>query len=98
MKKTELNFLDIRKDLDEIKDILKKIDVLIVDLPTRIDLWQWKWKMPWTGKTFKKHNKKLTSSQSGKAAKIATAILRKTGDEGKAIRIANSKFKKKKKK
>ena len=54
--------------------------------------------MPWNGKTFKKHNKKLTGAQSSKAAEIATAILRKTGDEGKAIRIANSKFKKKKKK
>lgn len=46
--------------------------------------------MPWTGSTFKKHNKKLSAKQSTKAAKIATAVLKKAGDEGKAIRIANA--------
>jgi uncharacterized protein YdaT len=49
--------------------------------------------MPWTGKEFaSKHNKKLSGEQANKAAKIANAILRETGDDGKAIRIANSKF------
>jgi len=47
--------------------------------------------MPWTGASFKsKHNKKLTSKQAETAARVANAILRQTGDEGKAIRIANS--------
>ena len=54
--------------------------------------------MPWTGKSFKKHNKKLTPAQSKKAAKVASAVLKKDGDEGKAIRIANAQAKKKRKK
>ena len=53
--------------------------------------------MPWNKKTFKKHNLKLSDSKSKKASEIANAILKKTGDEGKAIRIANSKVKRKKK-
>jgi uncharacterized protein YdaT len=53
--------------------------------------------MPWTGSSFKKkHNKGLSDSQAKEAAKIANAILKDTGDEGKAIRIANSKVKRKK--
>ena len=48
--------------------------------------------MPWTGQTFaEKHNHSLTGAESEEAAKIANAILEKTGDEGKAIRIANAK-------
>jgi uncharacterized protein YdaT len=47
--------------------------------------------MPWTPKTFKAlHNKKLTLAQSRKAAKAANAALKRTGDEGKAIRIGNA--------
>lgn len=47
--------------------------------------------MPWTAEDFReKHNKKLTPAQAHKAAKIANAILERTGDEGKAIRVANS--------
>jgi uncharacterized protein YdaT len=54
--------------------------------------------MPWDAKSFKaKHNKKLSPKKAGKAAEIANAILKETGDEGKAIRIANSKVKGKKK-
>lgn len=50
--------------------------------------------MPWTADSFKKkHNKKLSPSKAKKAASIANAILKKTGDEGKAIRIANAKAK-----
>jgi uncharacterized protein YdaT len=45
--------------------------------------------MPWNAKSFKKHNKGLTSAQSGKAAAQANAILEKTGDEGMAIAVAN---------
>lgn len=50
--------------------------------------------MPWTPSSFKtKHNKSLTPSQAKEAAKIANAVLKETGDEAKAIRIANSKVK-----
>jgi len=46
--------------------------------------------MPWTGASFKaKHNKGLSPQQSDRAAAIANSILKKTGDEAKAIRIAN---------
>jgi len=45
---------------------------------------------PWDAKSFKKHNKGLTGSQSGKAAAQANAILAKTGDEGMAIAVANA--------
>jgi len=52
--------------------------------------------MPWTAATFRaKHNKKLSGTQASKAARVADAILAKTGDEGKAIRIANWMAKKK---
>ena len=54
--------------------------------------------MPWTAKTFKaKHNKKLSAGQSQKAAKIADAVLKRTGDEASAIRIANAAVKRRKK-
>lgn len=46
--------------------------------------------MPWTGKSFSKHNKKLTPKQATQAAKVANAVLKETGDEGKAIAIANA--------
>ena len=47
--------------------------------------------MPWTGKTFRsRHNKSLTPEQAGAASRVANAVLRDTGDEGKAIRIANA--------
>ncbi len=53
---------------------------------------------PWTASSFRsKHNKKLSPVGAKKAARIANAILRDTGDEGKAVRIANSKVKSKKK-
>jgi uncharacterized protein YdaT len=48
--------------------------------------------MPWTAEEFrKKHNKNLSDRQAEYAAKIANAILEKTGDEKKAISIANAK-------
>jgi uncharacterized protein YdaT len=48
--------------------------------------------MPWEGTSFAKHNKKLAGKPGAakKAGAVATAILREGGDEGKAIRIANS--------
>ncbi len=54
--------------------------------------------MPWpTGKSFAaKHNHGLSGKAADKAAKTATAILAETGDEGKAIRIANWQAKRKK--
>jgi len=46
---------------------------------------------PWTPKSFReKHNQKLTDAQARKAAAIANAILKDTGDEGKAIRVASA--------
>lgn len=48
--------------------------------------------MPWTPKDVAKHNK---SADPQKWAPIANAILRKGGDEIKAIKIANSKSPKK---
>lgn len=45
--------------------------------------------MPWKGKTFKKHNAKLSGSQATHAARIANAVLKNTGDEGLAIATAN---------
>ncbi len=46
---------------------------------------------PWNAKSFRnKHNKSLTMAQAMEAARIANAILRDTGDESKAIRVANS--------
>lgn len=50
--------------------------------------------MPWDSKSFKKHNKGLSGSQSGEAAKVANAVLKSSGDEGKAIRIANAMIRK----
>lgn len=55
--------------------------------------------MPWTSSTFRsRHNKGLSKGQSSKAASIANAILKKTGNEGKAIRIANAAVKRARKK
>ena len=54
--------------------------------------------MQWTGESLRsKHNKKLSAGQAREAARIANAILRDTGDEAKAIRIANYEVGKKKK-
>ena len=49
--------------------------------------------MPWTKETFKKHNKKAVGAKGVKAARIATAVLKQTGDDAKAIRIANAAIK-----
>ena len=55
--------------------------------------------MPWTAASFKKkHDHKLSDSQAKEAAKVANAILKQTGDEGKAIRVAISQAKKSRKK
>lgn len=50
--------------------------------------------MPWTAKDAKDKTKKAsTPAKKKKWSKVANAILKKTGDEGMAIRIANSKIK-----
>ena len=45
--------------------------------------------MPWTGKSFAKHNRSLSPAQAGTAAKQANAVLKSSGDEGMAIAVAN---------
>ena len=47
--------------------------------------------MPWTAAEFAaKHNHSLSPGEAKKAAKIANAVLEKTGSDESAIRIANS--------
>ena len=48
---------------------------------------------PWDGETFRKHNAKATKSQLKAGAAEANRVLRKTGDEGKAVRAGNTKIK-----
>jgi hypothetical protein len=50
--------------------------------------------MPWSQSSFAKHNHSLTGPQSGHAARIANAVLRKSGDEGMSIAVANKYFQK----
>lgn len=46
--------------------------------------------MPFTSKDATKHTKSAnTDSKRKKWARVANGVLRKSGDEGKAIRIAN---------
>jgi len=49
--------------------------------------------MPWKAKDAKRHTKNPDVNPA-KWAAISNAILKREGDEGKAIRIANSKAKK----
>lgn len=49
--------------------------------------------MPWTTKTALRHNK----NANGTWVKIANGVLKKGGDDAKAIRIANAAIKKMKK-
>lgn len=48
--------------------------------------------MPWTASDTGRHNKKAAKSKKAKRAwsKTANAVLERTGDEGQAIRVANS--------
>lgn len=49
--------------------------------------------MPWQPKDAAKHTKAAQSDQQKKKwAEIANAVLERDGDEGKAIRIANSRI------
>lgn len=45
--------------------------------------------MPWDAKSFATHNHALHGAGAGKAASIANAILKRTGDDGLAIATAN---------
>lgn len=45
--------------------------------------------MPWTGSSFAKHNKSFSPQQDAHAARIANAVLKRSGDEGMAIAVAN---------
>ena len=51
--------------------------------------------MPWDAKSFKaRHNRSLTKMQAKVAARQANAVLKRTGDEGMAIAVANKAAKK----
>jgi uncharacterized protein YdaT len=51
--------------------------------------------MPWNSKDAKQHTKAATTPGKKKEwAGVANAVLKKSGDEGKAIRIANAMVKK----
>jgi len=51
--------------------------------------------MPWKAGGAKRHTKKAKSlSQKRKWAATANSVLKRSGDEGKAVRIANSVVKK----
>lgn len=45
--------------------------------------------MPWTGKDAKRHTKKATGSLASLWSEVANRQLRKTGNEGQAVRVAN---------
>jgi uncharacterized protein YdaT len=47
--------------------------------------------MPWSASDASKHIKGLTPAQAKRWASIANSVLEQTGDEGRAIRIANAK-------
>lgn len=52
--------------------------------------------MPWTAKDAHRFTHKAKSAREKVAwAMIANAVLRESGDEGKAVRIANAKIAKK---
>lgn len=51
--------------------------------------------MPWSPKSFAtKHNKGLSKPAATRAAKAANAVLKRTGDEGQAVRVGNTVAKK----
>jgi hypothetical protein len=45
--------------------------------------------MPWTPKDAGKHDKKARGNKAKVWSKVANAVLSKTGDDAKAVRIAN---------
>ena len=53
--------------------------------------------MPWTAKDVNRHKKGLRPDEKKKWSKIANAVLKKSGDEVLAIKVANSRTRKVKK-
>lgn len=52
--------------------------------------------MPWTAKDAKRHTRKAKSPKKKRQwAHVADSVLKRTGDEGRAVRAANSVVKKK---
>lgn len=45
---------------------------------------------PWSATSFRKHNKKATPAQLRAGAKAANEALKRTGDDGKAVRAGNA--------
>jgi hypothetical protein len=50
--------------------------------------------MPWKPEQAKKHNKAATGKKAKQWAATADEVLKQTGDDAKAIRIANAAIKK----
>jgi hypothetical protein len=51
--------------------------------------------MPWTAADAKKHNKNAnTAAKQKKWAATANSVLKETGDDAKAIRVANASIRK----
>ena len=46
--------------------------------------------MPWTAKDATRHDRKATGKKSKQWADVANSVLKKTGDEGRAVREANA--------
>ena len=47
--------------------------------------------MPWTAKDAPRHTRKATTSKAKRQwAAVASAALKRTGDEGRALRAANA--------
>lgn len=46
--------------------------------------------MPWSPKEAIKHNKNAVGPKAKQWSTVANEILRKSGDDGKAVRIANA--------
>lgn len=49
--------------------------------------------MPWTSNDASRHNKSLSGSSKERWARIANAVLSKSGDEALAIKTANARVK-----
>lgn len=53
--------------------------------------------MPWTMSSARRHTKKADTPAAKKQwSKVANKVLKESGDEGKAVRIANAAVKKRK--
>ena len=51
--------------------------------------------MPWKSSSARRHTRKARSAKAKRQwSKVANSVLRRTGDEGRAVRAANSVVKK----